>query len=189
MLLLALFTIESDDDRAFIIELYKQYYRLLFDEAYKVVKNRYDAEDVVQEFIVYICNHIEKFRKLDCCTLPSCLVIYIRRRSINLLKRREMLKRHTIGSMDDNMPKEQLSDQSVMVEERALLTIGIEEIQKAFQQLPESIKDILRFKYLLEMTDKEIAELLDIDKNSVRAYLTRARREVYRICKENGYEL
>ena len=59
MLLLALFTIESDDDRAFIIELYKQYYRLLFDEAYKVVKNRYDAEDVVQEFIVYICNELK----------------------------------------------------------------------------------------------------------------------------------
>jgi len=58
MLLLALFTIESGDDRTFIIELYKQYYSLLFDESYKIVKNRYDAEDVVQEFIVYICNHI-----------------------------------------------------------------------------------------------------------------------------------
>lgn len=188
MLLLALFTIESNDDRAFIIELYKQYYSLLFDESYKIVRNKYDAEDVVQEFIVYICNHIEKFRKLDCCTLPSCLVIYIRRRSINLLKRREMLKRHTVGSMDDNKLKEQIPDQSVTIEERALLTFSIEEVQKAFQQLPESIKDILRYKYLLEMSDKEIADLLDIDKNSVRAYITRARREVYRICKENGYE-
>ena len=105
------------------------------------------------------------------------------------MKRREMLKRHTIGSTEDNKQKEQLSDQSVTVEERALLTFSIEEVQKAFQQLPESIKDILRYKYLLEMSDREIADLLDIDKNSVRAYLTRARREVYRICKENGYEL
>ena len=96
MLLLLLQTIESEDDRAFLMDIYQQHYHKLYKEADSIVHNAYDAEDVVQEFMIYICDHINKFRALDCCVLPSYLVMCIRRRCINFLKRRETQK-----SMDE----------------------------------------------------------------------------------------
>ena len=91
------------------------------------------------------------------------------------------------GSIDcDEYPYE-IPDKSISVEEQALLRINVESVQKAFSLLPESLKDVLRYKYLLEMTDEEIAKLLDVKKPTVRSYLTRARQAVYEICKEKGY--
>ena len=40
---------------------------------------------------------------------------------------------------------------------------------------------MLNFKYLLELSDREIGDSLGISKNSVRQYLTRARRKALEI--------
>ena len=53
-------------------------------------------------------------------------------------------------------------------------------------QLPDKYRDLLNYKYLLELTDAEIAELIGIKKDSVRQYLTRARRAVYALYQEDG---
>ena len=187
MLLLLLQTIESEDDRAFLMDIYQQHYHKLYKEADSIVHNAYDAEDVVQEFMIYICDHINKFRALECCVLPSYLVMCIRRRCINFLKRRETQKKHTIGSIDNEQYFFDYPDTEISVEEKVLLNLKFEQVQEAFSQLPQSTRDILQYKYFLELTDAEIAELLGIQKNSVRAYLTRARKAVCRICEENGY--
>ncbi|MDD4621440.1 MAG: sigma-70 region 4 domain-containing protein [Methanosarcina sp.] len=52
---------------------------------------------------------------------------------------------------------------------------------KAVLRLPPKQKYLLYFKYLLEMNDKDIAEILNISPDSVRQYLTRARRETKKL--------
>lgn len=52
---------------------------------------------------------------------------------------------------------------------------------KAVLRLPAKHKYLLYFKYMLEMNDKDIAGVLNIAPNSVRQYLTRARREAKKL--------
>ncbi|MDR0292760.1 MAG: sigma-70 region 4 domain-containing protein [Oscillospiraceae bacterium] len=47
---------------------------------------------------------------------------------------------------------------------------------KKLDKLPERERAVLVYKYVMDMTDNEIAALLDIQPQSVRQYLTRARR-------------
>lgn len=187
MLPLILMTIESEDDRAFLTSIYNEHYQLMCEKADSIVHNRHDAEDIAQDMLEYIIEHIEKFRKIGCCTLPFYLVMCIRRRSFNHLKKRAVQRKHTVGSIDHEQFAFDYPDPTDSVEEQALLQLKVEQVQEAFTLLPERMKDILRYKYLLEMSDSEIAETLGIKKNSVREYLTRARRAVYQICEEKGY--
>ena len=78
----------------------------------------------------------------------------------------------------------ELKDEHANVEEQAVRSITVEELKEAFKKLPESTKDVLRFKYLLELNDGEIAKTLGVTKATVRSYLTRARRAVLELCKE-----
>lgn len=103
------------------------------------------------------------------------------------MKKRAVQRKHTVGSIDHEQFAFDYPDPTDSVEEQALLQLKVEQVQEAFTLLPERMKDILRYKYLLEMSDSEIAETLGIKKNSVREYLTRARRAVYQICEEKGY--
>lgn len=53
----------------------------------------------------------------------------------------------------------------------------MKEMENAILRLPDKQKDLLYFKYILEMHDRDIAEILKISSDSVRQYLTRARRK------------
>ena len=185
MLLLLLQTIESEDDRAFLIGLYNQHYQLLLKEANGIVHNRHDAEDVVQDFFTYAISHIEKFREVECCNF---LVMCIRRKSIDALRRRQTKQKFIVGSIDHDDYAFEYADEKASIEEDVLNRITAEELHAAIMKLPEKQQHILEYKYFLAMTDREIGKLLGVRPNSVRAYLTRARKAAYQICKENGYE-
>lgn len=53
----------------------------------------------------------------------------------------------------------------------------IKAMRDAILKLPEKEKELLYFKYILEMDNSELAEILGIALASVRQYLTRARRK------------
>ena len=55
----------------------------------------------------------------------------------------------------------------------------MDELRKVWGRLSESAQDILKRKYMLMLSDEEIAEGYGIRSDAVRMRLTRARREVY----------
>ena len=71
---------------------------------------------------------------------------------------------------------EKVTDLAATVEEQVIRQEGLGEMYTVIQSLPEKQRDILYFKYILEMDDAEIAEIFKITPASVRQYLTRARR-------------
>lgn len=68
--------------------------------------------------------------------------------------------------------------------QRFRISKELESLSDAVLRLPDREKDILYFKYILEKTDAEIAEDLSIRPDSVREYLTRARRAAKRLMEQ-----
>jgi RNA polymerase sigma-70 factor (ECF subfamily) len=64
----------------------------------------------------------------------------------------------------------------------------VEMLSDSILRLPERYKNLLYCKYILEMSNDEIAENLSIAPDSVRQYLTRARREVRKLMKSEEQE-
>ena len=112
----------------------------------------------------------------------------IRRKSIDALRRRQTKQKYIVGSIDHDDYAFEYADEKTSIEEDVLNRITAEELQAAIMKLPEKQQHILEYKYFLGMTDREIGKLLGVRPNSVRDYLTRARKAAYQICKENGYE-
>lgn len=180
-----MFAIITDlDDRAFMTDLHKDYYGLVRSAVYKVTRDTDHQEDLINDTFVKLIGKISVLRTLNCCRLAAYVVYTSRGVSINFIKHREVQNRHAFYGLEEDLvetvadPRETVEDQVVYFEER-------ENLWKTILRLPERDKDLLYFKYVLEMHDTEISEKLNISPASVRQYLTRARRGAKRLINED----
>lgn len=187
MFLLILPMIQSEDDRKYLVDLYNHNYQLLLNEANRIVHNHHDAEDIVQDFFSYAIYNIEKFRNIERSTLRRFLVMCIRRRCIDALRKRKTKQKHIVGSIDHEEYAFEYVDEKASFEESVLNRISVEELRDAFLKLPDQQQHVFEYKYLLGMTDREIGKILGVRPSTVRSYLTRARKAVYQMCKVSGY--
>ena len=182
MIPLIIMAIENDDDRDFMITLYTDYYGLMRKHAYQIVEDNSVTEDMIHDACIRLINNISTVRTLKCCVLPAYLVSTIRRVCLNYVIRNNSVKQKEIFGLPEDFIDD-IADKSASVEDSALLQLDIERLEKSISKLPQNYQDVLNFKYLLDMRDDEIAQTIGIQKNSVRQYLTRARRKALIVMK------
>lgn len=179
MLPLVLLTIENEEDRLFMKELYLTYHQLMYGMALRVTGNRDAAQDAVSESVLSLMKKTALLRTLECNKLRSYVVITVKHTAISLLKR----SRREPPAEDAAFLH--LTDGS-RAEDRALACAGIEEIKQAVRRLPEREKDVLLMRYFREMTDEEIAREMNIRPVSVRVHLSRARKHLAALLGKEG---
>jgi len=189
MLPIAIMAMADDDDRDFMTQLFIKYCPLMRKHAYAIINNYNDIDDIIQEACLKLVSKVTLLRSLDGCTLPSYIVSTIRRVSIDLIKRRDVAGAHSfLGEEEDAAAL--LSDLGDDYDLQKLVALRADnaEVMLKLRQLPEREQAILNYKYLLELSDKEIAKIIGIDAQSVRQCLTRARRHALEILMEGGVE-
>lgn len=179
--------IENDDDRAFIEHIYKKYYNLMYSKAYDILQNRDCVDDVINNACIKLIPKIQKLRTFNCCVLASYIVYTVRSAAIDYM-RKENIASSWLSIDDetqDNIPEDKDTPDELFIEKEK-----IERLLKALERLPEKQRLILQLKYFCDMSDKEIAEVFNISPHSIRAYLSRARKVLYKIIeKDMSYEL
>jgi len=180
MIMMIIAAIEGEDDKAFMQNLYQEYYGLVRKTVYNITHNANNVEDLVNDTFIKLIEKISTIRTLDSCKTAAYVVYTSKSVTINYIKRKDIHNKHTYfgGDMDLAEKVPSLED---TIEERFIRQEEIEELKNAILKLPEKHKDLLNFKYLLGKTDAEIAEMYGIVPNSVRQYLTRARREALKL--------
>ena len=83
-------------------------------------------------------------------------------------------------SVLNNIPSEGAVDDAL------LRSAEIESLRRAIEKLSENERLLLTMKYVDEAEDSDIARLLGIGKDSVRVYLSRARKHLQRIIMEDN---
>ena len=177
---LLLLVLNNDADRALLSDLFASNYHRMKRLASGILHEPNAAEDTVQDTFVRCIKRIETLRELPEKARSMYLLTALRHNALNKAKKSGLIT---------SVPMEETEFMStdVSVEERAIDRLTISEVRAAFSKLPESIKDVLRYKYLLELSDGEIAKTLGVSKSSVRVYVMRARRAVLKLVKEDGY--
>lgn len=183
MLLLLLSTIENDDDKAFMLNLYQDYYALVRSTVYKVMRCDSDIDDLVEDTFVKLIEKISLLRTFNCCKTVSYVVYTTRNVTINFIRHRDVCEKHSYyGGQEDVLAG--LTDTNEPMEDLYLRQEEIEALSDAVLKLPDRQKDLLYFKYIRNMSDDEIAEELSISPVSVREYLTRARRAAKKLMEK-----
>jgi RNA polymerase sigma-70 factor (ECF subfamily) len=178
-MILLLLILDSEADRAMISDLFASNYHRMKRTAIGILREPNAAEDVVQDTFVRCMKKIDTLKGLPENARAVYLLTATKRNALNRLKK----------DGTQALPTEELNvpDETASVEERAIGNLTVAEVKAAFLKLPESLKDVLRYKYLLDMSDGEIARALGVKRSSVRVYLMRARRAVLALCREDGY--
>jgi len=154
-------------------EIYKIYYKPMYNASLRILNNEAEAEDVMQD------SFLDAFRKLDDFKGEGNFGGWLRRivvnNSLDVLKK----KKETVSIEENQMDVEDEKDEFV-----ENMEYNVEEIKKAFQILPEEHRVIVSL-FLFEGYDhEEISQILNISNNASRTRFSRAKGKLLRILSE-----
>jgi RNA polymerase sigma-70 factor (ECF subfamily) len=159
-------------------ELYRLYSHAMFNICMRMMNNREEAEDMLQEAFS------EAFRRLDSFRYDSTFGAWLKRimvnRCINEIKR----KKANLEFFEDMTPFDD-KEQENMEYEKGL---SVERVKKAMEQLPKGSRMIFSL-YLLEGYDhQEISQILEISESNSKTQYMRAKQRMREILKEPYHE-
>jgi RNA polymerase sigma factor (sigma-70 family) len=157
------------NDRKAQFQVYKLYYKAMFNTAIRIVNDSAQAEDIMQEAF------LEAFRQIGNYRGESSFGTWLKKIVINK-SIDEVRKAKDVISIDETAIE--LPDQNEEENYLQVLSTKVEVIRKAIHALPDSYRIILSL-YLLEGYDhEEISEILDISYNLSRTRYSRARKKL-----------
>ncbi len=170
---IVLMLVEDEDDRAFIKRLFLQNKFAMFGMALRIVKDYHTAGDMVSASCLTMIEKIEYLRKISICKQTPYIISIVKNTSLMYLRKR---RRENNRLVDDERAFDSAAKASKPIDEDLIAEAEAAEVRAAIRKLDARNRDLLIMKYFERRTDEEISLALGIGKDSVRFYLTKARR-------------
>jgi RNA polymerase sigma-70 factor (ECF subfamily) len=163
-------------------EIVVRYQKKLLTYLYRLVGNKEEAEDILQNVFVKAyknSNHFDVKRKFS-----SWIYRIAHNEAINFLKRRN--KRKLISLEDIETTKDKMN--TVSLDKSPIdAWIGKEfkkEMHEAMDELPAKYKEVLTLRYFLNKSYEEMSEILGKPANTVGTLINRAKKNLLEIIKK-----
>lgn len=147
------------------LTLYNQYYKAMYNVAYRILGDPFLAEDAMQE------SFLKAFTKLDSfsgnVTFGSWLKKIVVNTSINELKKSN---KYQFESLDENLDVQDFTEESAHYSE-----LKAESILKTIQSLKPNYKIILTLFFIEGYDLEEITSILNISNENCRTMMSRAK--------------
>lgn len=156
------------------IEIYKQYYKPVYNTCLRILNDTATAEDLMQD------SFIDAFNKMQSYDGKGSFGAWIRRIAVN----------NSIDYIKRSRPMVSISHETANIPDEADtyfedVDYKVEEIKKALGQMEDGDRVILSL-YLLEGYDhEEIAQILEISVNNSRTRYSRAKKRLLRALAED----
>ena len=158
-------------DRSAFAELYRRTSAKLFGVVLRVLDNRHEAEEVLQDVYVRIWDKAGLYRVNGLSPMTWLITLS---RNLAIDRRRARMRRATSGS--DTM--DQMADPSPGPEAQAIARSTQSQVDRCLDALPEDRSDMLRRVYLHGESYAELAGRLGANLNTVRTWLRRSLMEL-----------
>ena len=144
------------------MQLVEEYGNKLLKTCYLILKDREEAEDVVQETFIKVFNKIDTFQE------KSGLYTWIYAIALNLSRDRIRIKQDILELKDEWIGNEDVESQVEMNIDRELL-------RKEIFTMNSLYREILVLFYFEELSIKEISNLLNEKEGTIKSKLFRGR--------------
>jgi RNA polymerase sigma-70 factor, ECF subfamily len=166
-------------DHAAYGELVRRYQAAIYRLAFRILRRAADAEDATQEAFVRAYIHLDSYNErfrfytwLSAITSHYCY---------RLLRGRKLV----------TLPDEARELQPAFVEDGPELSLLLrerhEEIQRMLAALPERSRELLVLRHWHSLSYEELAAATDQSLSAVKSQLFRARRDLAKRLRDNGY--
>ena len=146
-----------------------RYRALVFYVAYEMLEDAMDAEDVAHTVFMKVLSCLDDIKVDQPLKTKNFLITIARNQSINMLKKRSKHQTVSWDELEDwQQPYVDAETFFSLPEENQVLTI--------IENMPPLYKEIFLLKYVNELSDSQIASLLDIKEDSVRKRIYRGKK-------------
>lgn len=186
MIFAIIHTTSSQSDQEFMLDLYEKYFSFIKKHVFLVVNDAKKTEDLTQSVCVRLIEKVDTLRQLNEYAVPVYIMKTTRavctsylRKHIKRRVNEQALEFEAEGGLE-------LVDYDTNVEAQVVHKLETTRLVQMLDKLPQHHQDILYYRYLLDYSDEEISQTMNISKNSVRQALTRARRLALNIFQQDA---
>jgi RNA polymerase sigma-70 factor (ECF subfamily) len=159
-------------------QIYKLYYKAMYNTSLRIVNDTMEAEDIMQESFLSAFEKIDTYSGM--VSFGAWLKKIVINRSLDALSKKkavfEDIESHV--GIKDNSHEESARNEEI--------DVRVEEVKEAIERLPDGYRVILSL-YLLEGYDHdEIAEILKISSSTSRSQLSRAKQKLIGVLKKGN---
>ncbi len=166
-------------DSAAQYKLYSLYAKAMFNIAYRMMNNKEEAEDMLQESFTDAFTRLSSFRYES--SFGSWMKRIVINHCLNEIKRRKA----DLQFFEDMNLFDQKTDDD---DDGYQPGLSVENVRKAMDHLPNGSKVIFSL-YLLEGYDHtEISQILNVSESNSKSQYMRAKQKVKEVLKEMSYE-
>ena len=177
--------INNEKKKREITGWYEKYYRIMRTRAYEIVRDYHIADDMVSEAFIKVFNNYEEIRKLEEPQIAFYLISIIRNISIDYTRKQKRENAHANLGFEDNeiekIPDDDESKYPEIIYARKELQ---DNLKKYMDKLSQRDAELIVYKYLWNMSEKEISEMFHIKQEQVHVYVGRAKKRLFKIIKK-----
>ena len=157
-------------------QLYQLYSKAMFNVCYRMMNNREEAEDMLQDAFT------QAFMKLDSYRYESNFGAWLKRivvnTCLNAINKRKVELTYCENIYDKDIREEHEDDEQIQ--------LSVKNIANAMEKLPEGSRMVFSL-YLFEGYDHgEISQIMNITESTSKSQFMRAKRRVLEIIKEQN---
>ncbi|HHW39367.1 MAG TPA: RNA polymerase sigma factor [Bacillales bacterium] len=153
--------------------------RIVFKYLIKIGATREDAEDITQETIM---KTIECLGQIEPEKMRAWMFKVAIHRYYSLHNKNKSVVKLNEEDLERLLPVFEHVESNILTKEQA------SELEEVLHGLQPTFQQLLILKYYMELSYKEISEILDVKETHVKTYLQRARKSFKKIWEEKGYE-
>jgi len=177
-MLLYLSMIETEEEKCKFVEIYEKYQYFMWYVANSTLQDKHLAEDAVQEAFLALTKHLDKIEEVNSTKTKNFLATIVKSKAIDIIRK----KRGPEEEFEDEIlgeQKEDLLEELIQKEQH-------EKIVSAIYQLEPLYRVVFEYKYLHELSDKEIAGFLGVTPKVVNVRLYRGKQKLREILAKEG---
>ncbi|MGH9386788.1 MAG: RNA polymerase sigma factor [Vicinamibacterales bacterium] len=168
-------------DQSALADLYDRHARTVYSLALRVVGDRAEAEDVVQEVFTQAWRYCARYDRAR-ATVAGWLVMMARSRSIDHLRSRQARPDTLAAPVDMPDPPGQGPAQDAMV----IAGEAIERLRRALGELPATLRTPLELAYYEGLSQTAIAEKLGEPLGTVKTRMRTALQKLRAVLQSEG---
>lgn len=151
--------------------LYHRYSKIVFNSIYRILNDREDAEDILQEVFVKAFSEIKSLKNIE--SFGGWIKRIAINQSLNFLRKKKIY----FTQIDDDKTLDFSDDDEL--EQKLEMESRVKELQNIIAEFPPQTRTIVNLFLFEEMPQEEIAKLLNIPHGTVRSYYNRAKKKIF----------
>lgn len=162
-------------------QIYYKYRNTLFFAAFNILKNREDAEDVLQEALIKISKNMKAIDDLESSKTLSYLLVITKNTAFDYIRKNSRLEEIPFEDIDEKIE----SDTEI---EKAVSNIDYKQTVKVIKNIPTPYNEVLYLHYVMDYSVAKTAKLLDRKISTVKMQLVRGKKILLSRLSEVQYE-